>query len=358
MAKKQEPRREYTGGGTVNLFPLNTYWFKEIPILLAYNKSSTEKEFMRCLSSILEKGKTPFWVNRRNLIKEIGAAYKKSGKDGFYEDEGIQLIRLILFKEELATVAENEYEKKFELLEELLEAKLSIDDRDDLNAAANKFLMMEATSDKPVTLNQSKAACEVLSNILPDAIIALKLDLTTRERLCNISPKSCHFYLDSDFFIDGLISVWKAAEKLTQQEPTEKDKKRPPKYTSLMTFIKTLATIYKKVTGKNAGATNSEHSNFVEFTIKCVSLTLDKEIPKSLIKGNNPQISSEYSKNSINRAAVHTIAILKNRTGLENSLGYQIPLTETTEGMLKALHETRAKNHQKDLDFINKKRKK
>ena len=155
-----------------------------------------------------------------------------------------------------------------------------------------------------------------------------------------------------------MISVWKAAEKLTQQEPTEKDKKRPPKYSALVTFIATLATIYKKVTGKNAGATNSERSKFVEFVIKCVALTLGKEIPGSFIKSDNPKIASKYSKNAVNRAVVHTIAILKNRTGLENSLGDQIPLTGTTKGMLNALLETRAKNHQEDLNFIKKMRKK
>lgn len=353
MAKYQKPRWGYTASGTVNPFPLNTDWFTERPVLVAYNETSTKIEFEKHLDSIFKK--VPFWVDRSDLISKIKTAYKDSGKDGFYEDEETHFIRLRKFKEELTAMAENEYEKKMELLEENLGAKLSSDDRSELNEIANEFLMNKATIDRPVTLNQSKTACEKLSKVLRNAIPVLqKLDITTKKRLCDTSEKACNFYLDSDFFIDGLSSILNASEQLRQQKASEN---HPLKRSSLWCFIGGLIVIYERVTNKKAGATNSEYSKFVQFAIECVSFALERKIPEILDKTDKSHISSKYSEQTINNTTVKVIAFRKERAKLENSLKDQIPLAEIQEGMLNALQKAREKNKQDELEFLKKLRK-
>jgi hypothetical protein len=165
-------------------------------------------------------------------------------------------------------------------------------------------------------------------------------DISTQERLCDISQKACYFYLDSDIFIDGLESVLNAAKQLIQQEPSVKDRKKPPKYSSLWMFTDNLVPIYKEVTGKNAGATNSESSKFANFVFKCVELTIDND--------------TLYSEQSVNRVVVKVIAYRKFKARQEKNISDQIPLTETEEGMLKALYEARAKNAEDNMNFIKK----
>jgi len=344
MTKTYEPRWGYNASGAFSNFPLNADWFKEIPILNAYDETSTEKDFEERLTPILKK--TPFWVDRSDLINRLKSARKISGKDGFFDNEESHFIKLKRFKKELASIAENEYEKKFELLEKELGADLSPAVRDELNEVASKFLINRATIDKPVTLNQSKAACKILSDVLPLAICALQgIDKTTKERLCNTSQKACCFYLDSDFFIDGLNLVKKAAEKLIVQKPTDKKLARH----SLWFFISELIPVYERVTNNKAGATNSEYSSFVLFVIKCFSYTLGKEIPEKIEKKDN---SKKYSEHTINRMAVDIIAYRKEKVRLENSLKNRIPLTETQEGMLKAYQKAKKEIKQEGIKFI------
>ena len=355
MTKRHKPGWGYTASGTTVPFPLNTEWFNEIPILLAYDETSTEYEFEKELQSILEK--VPFWVDRSDLINRLKAAYRNSEKDGFYADEETHLIRLKRFKKEVATIAENEYEKKFELLEEMLDANLSIDDRKALNEVTNKFLMFKATN-KPPSLNMSKAVCKEITKALDDAIKILNKINTkedkTKDRLCSISPRASLYLTNIEVLIDGLESISQAAERIKQKKSTDKDNGRPFKHSPLWTLIADLIPIYEKVTGKKATASAGQYSTFVKFIIRCIELVfeIDEGLPVTQKQSKKHNRPSEYSQGIINNTAVEVIALLKLKDRQKRSIGDNIPFTETGEGMLKALHDVREKNEKEELDFI------
>ena len=247
---------------------------------------------------------------------------------------------------------------KFRQLEGKLQAHLSFEDREELHEATSKFLMFRTVSNPP-SLNKSKAAGKIIVNDLKPAInILKKIDTSeakTKDRLCTISPRARLYLSNTEVLIDGLESILQAAELLIQKKTTDKDNGRPSKHSPLWTLIADLIPIFEKVTEKKATASAGQYSTFTTFVIRCIELVLDIDggIPEILEDDKNSRrVLPEYSQGIINNATVEVISLLKLKDRQKRSIGDNIPLTETEEGMLKALHDTREKNEKEELDFI------
>ncbi len=325
MAKEKKLPSEYVISGTTDFSPLYTDWFREYPILEAYEKCQTVFEFEKLLrTKELEARKlqpekidklhsffkkAPSFVDRTKLIDKITSAYRQSGKDGFYATEETQLSRLRLFKKQVSVIADNEYEKKFELLEEQLGVKLSADQRDRLNKIASTLVMSRMVLDRPHTLSESKEACIRIKEPLEKTITALiqivdQLDDKTKDRLTSISPEAGFHLLN----IDGLHSITRACKKLLDKENNGHRRRKNP---TLWTLIEGVATIYEEATGKQPTASKSGkharyYSDFVLFCWKLIGLIFNIDNIYSLTV-------DRYTIGEVNKNAVKVLTLRKQK---------------------------------------------
>ena len=246
---------------------------------------------------------------------------------------------------------------KFRILQEILNTNFSAENRESLHEATLKFLMFRTVSNPP-SLNKSKAASKAIKKDLKSAIDILKKidtkEAKTKDRLCSISPRAGLYLTNIEVLIDGLESISQAAELIIKKKSTAKDNGQPSKHSPLWTLIADLIPIYEKVTGKTATASAGQHSTFTTFVIRCIELVFD--INDGLLdtqkENREYNIPSEYSQGIIASATLEVISLLKLKARQERSIGDNIPLTETEEGMLKALHDDREKNKKEEIDFI------
>ena len=109
---------------------------------------------------------------------------------------------------------------KFVVLQEMLQVKLSFEDRESLHEATLKFLMYKGISNPP-SLNKGKAACKVIDKDLGAAIkILKKIDKNgaqTKDRLCSVSQRAGFYLTNIEVLIDGLESISQAARLIIRK---------------------------------------------------------------------------------------------------------------------------------------------